>query len=127
MSVDNRADYLQAFLEHLYEATTDSLSFVEGLSKDGFLNDKRTQKAVCMNFLIIGETATKLADQYPDFILQHPEIPWRNMRGMRNRIAHGYFSVDLNVIWDTVQTALPALAQVLQTHQTSIDREIQNK
>ena len=48
-------------------------------------------------------------DQYPDFAALHPETPWRNMRGMRNRIAHGYFDINLEVVWQTVQTALPDL------------------
>ena len=44
----------------------------------------------------------------------HPSIPWRNMRGMRNRIAHGYFELDLDVVWDTVDTALPQLLAQLR-------------
>lgn len=44
-----------------------------------------------------------------DFIQTHPQVPWRNMRGMRNRIAHGYFDINLDIVWDTVQTALPEL------------------
>ena len=43
------------------------------------------------------------------FAHAHAEIPWRAMRGMRNRIAHGYFDINLDVVWDTVQTALPQL------------------
>jgi uncharacterized protein with HEPN domain len=53
-------------------------------------------------------------DLCPDFANAHSQIPWRNMRGMRNRIAHGYFDIDLEVVWDTVQTALPPLAVSLQ-------------
>ncbi|MEY2335149.1 HepT-like ribonuclease domain-containing protein [Acidithiobacillus ferrianus] len=75
-----------------------------------FINDKRTQQAVIMNLIIVGEAATKVMDTYPEFAEGHPEIPWRSMRGMRNRIAHGYFDINLDVVWDTVQTALPELA-----------------
>ncbi len=52
-------------------------------------------------------------DQHLDFIAAHPTIPWRSMRGMRNRIAHGYFDVNLDVVWDTLQTALPDLSRQL--------------
>ncbi len=52
----------------------------------------------------------KVMDIYPEFAEDHSEIPWRSMRGMRNRIAHGYFDINLDVLWDTVQTALPELA-----------------
>jgi uncharacterized protein with HEPN domain len=48
-------------------------------------------------------------DRYPDFAAARPEIAWRSMRGMRNQIAHGYFEIDLDVVWETVQIALPEL------------------
>ena len=52
-------------------------------------------------------------DQCPEFVELHPEIPWRNMRGMRNRIAHGYFDINLDMVWDTAQSALPDLIERL--------------
>lgn len=66
-----------------------------------------------MSLIIIGEAATKVMDQHPDFTGAHPEIPWRSVRGMRNRIAHGYFDLNLDVVWGTVTSALPALLAVL--------------
>ena len=48
------------------------------------------------------------------FAQEHAHIPWRAMKGMRNRIAHGYFDINLDVVWETVQTALPALQEQLQ-------------
>jgi uncharacterized protein with HEPN domain len=62
-----------------------------------------------MSLIVLGEAATKIMGQHPEFAAQHAEVPWRNMRGMRNRIAHGYFDIDLTAVWDTLQTALPAL------------------
>ena len=62
-----------------------------------------------MRLIIIGEAATKVMDSAPEFAGVHPEVPWRNMRGMRNRIAHGYFDINLDGVWETVQTALPEL------------------
>ena len=66
-----------------------------------------------MDFIVLGEAATKVMDQHPAFAEQHKHIPWRSMRGMRNRIAHGYFDINLEVVWDTVQTALPELKSQL--------------
>lgn len=54
-------------------------------------------------------------DAHPDFAAGHPALPWRNMRGMRNRIAHGYFEINLEVVWDTVKIALPDLLQQLDS------------
>jgi len=50
-----------------------------------------------------------LLKDYEQFLDLHTDIPWRSMKGMRNRIAHGYFEINLDVVWDTVQTALPQL------------------
>ncbi|TBW08493.1 DUF86 domain-containing protein [Azotobacter chroococcum] len=104
---------LPDYLEHMQQAATDACSFVEGLAKEEFLEDKRTQQAVIMSLIIIGEAATKVMDGYAEFVQAHSEVPWRNMRGMRNRIAHGYFDINLDVVWETVQTALPELLKQL--------------
>jgi len=109
---DNR---LPDYLEHIQQAAADACSFIDGLSKEDFLADKRTQSAVVMSLVIIGEAATKVMDRYPGFADRHPDVPWRSMRGMRNRIAHGYFEINLDVVWDTVQTALPELLERLRT------------
>ncbi len=105
----NHADYV----DHILQAATEACSFIEGLSKEDFLSDRRTQNAVIMSLVIVGEAATKVMDLYPEFIQQHPDIPWRSMRGMRNRIAHGYFDINLDLVWDTVQIALPELLKKL--------------
>ncbi len=62
-----------------------------------------------MSLIVLGEAATKVMERHAALAEAHGDIPWRNMRGMRNRIAHGYFDIDLELVWDTVQTALPAL------------------
>lgn len=68
-----------------------------------------------MSLVVIGEAATKVMDRYPEFAVQYPDVPWCNMRGMRNRIAHGYFEINLDVVWDTVQIALPELLERLSS------------
>lgn len=108
-----KENQLPDYIGHIQQAATDACSFVEGMFKDDFLTDKRTQQAIVMSLIIIGEAATKVMDGYADFVRSHPEVPWRNMRGMRNRIAHGYFDINLDVVWDTVQTALPELLKQL--------------
>ncbi len=107
-------DRLVDYLDQMLAAASDACGFAEGMSRDEFLSDKRTQQAVVMSLVIIGEAAARVMDQYGDFVAVQPTIPWRGMRGMRNRIAHGYFDVDLGVVWDTVQTALPDLSKQLR-------------
>lgn len=101
------------YLEHMQQAAADACGFVMGLDKDAFLGDRRTQQAVVMSLIILGEAAARVMDAHAEFAQAHPELPWRSMRGMRNRIAHGYFDINLDLVWDTVQTALPHLLQQL--------------
>ena len=117
---------LPDYLDHIQQAATDARSFVEGMAKDDFLADKRTQQAVIMSLIIIGEAATKVMDGYAEFVQAHAQVPWRNMRGMRNRIAHGYFDINLDVVWDTVQTALPELLKQLPAVRQDADDEDRN-
>ena len=110
MRADNRlADYIL----QMVTAAADALTFTEGMAEDDFLTDLRTQRAVVMSLMIVGEAASRILSDHPDFANAKPAIPWRGIRGMRNRIAHGYFDIDLHVVWTTVQTELPALIKHL--------------
>jgi uncharacterized protein with HEPN domain len=106
---------LHDYLDHMRQAASDACMFVDGMNKHDFLVDKRTQQAVIMSLIIIGEAATKIMDRHAEFAQAHASIPWQGMRGMRNRIAHGYFDINLDVVWETVRTALPNLLRQLQT------------
>ncbi|MFU8787416.1 MAG: DUF86 domain-containing protein [Methylobacter sp.] len=105
MNNNRLADYLG----HMLEAAKLAHGYIEGMDKDDFLADTRTQQAVILNLVIIGESATQLLQNYGDFLEHYPDIPWRNMKGMRNRIAHGYFDINIQVVWETVRIALPQL------------------
>jgi uncharacterized protein with HEPN domain len=96
------------------EAARLALSYVEGMDGQGFAADRRTQQAVIMNLVIVGEAATRLTTDHPEFAARFPQVPWKSMRGMRNRITHGYFDIDLAIVWQTVQAALPLLLEQLE-------------
>jgi len=85
------------YLEHIVNSSGDILSFTGGFSKEAFKADLRTQKAVVMSLIEIGEAATKIAASDPDFIAKNNELPWSQMRGMRNKIAYGYFDINLDI------------------------------
>ncbi len=101
------------YLGHMPEAAQLACSYVEGSSKEAFLADKRTQQAIILNFIVLGEAATKISQEHPDFVAQHTVLPWKSMKGLRNRVAHGYFDIDLDIVWETVRTALPKLVDQL--------------
>lgn len=102
----------QERVQDILDAVAEIQAFVAGLTRDGFLADTRTVKAVAADLMIIGEAARHV----PDAVVQaHPEIPWELMRGMRNRIVHGYFQVDPMIVWDTCQNDLAPLVEPLRT------------
>ncbi len=116
--IENRlADYL----EHIGQAALDACSFVAGIDRNVFLQDRRTQQAVIMSLIVMGEAATKVIDRYSEFARTHSEIPWHNMRGMRNRIAHGYFEINLDLLWDTVMRDLPEVLRSLANLQADAE------
>ena len=73
------AQRLPDCLEHIEQAASDARSFVQGMTKDDFLADKRTQQAVIMSLIVIGEAATKVMDGYVEFTQAHADVPWRSM------------------------------------------------
>ena len=109
MSTPRLGDYLG----HMLEAVGLACSYVEGMTKEDFLDDKRTQQAVVLNLIVAGEVATKILKEHEDFAAQNSSVPWSSMKGMRNRIAHGYYDINLDTVWETVQSALPKLQKQL--------------
>lgn len=110
MTAKQRHLALNDYLRHIEDAATLSSGYVRDMNKESFLSDTKTQQAVIYNILIIGEAATQLINEYSEFVAAHPDIPWREMRGIRNRMAHGYFELNLDIIWETVTTYLGKLS-----------------
>jgi uncharacterized protein with HEPN domain len=114
MSRDEAGSRVPDYLAHMLEATRLASTYVEGMAKVELLADRRTQQAVILNLITIGEAAARMVTEYPDFAAVHPEVPWAQMRGMRNRMAHGYFDINLDTVWETMQTSLPDLEEKLR-------------
>jgi uncharacterized protein with HEPN domain len=95
----------------MLEAIAEIEVFVAGMSRAQFLADPKTQKAVVANLTIIGEAASHVPDEISR---KYHEIPWVLMRGMRNRIVHGYYEVDPAIVWDTCQNNLISLVEPLR-------------
>ncbi|RMH48111.1 MAG: DUF86 domain-containing protein [Alphaproteobacteria bacterium] len=100
------------YLHHVLDALRQIEDYMDGISLDVFLSDRMRQDAVVRQLEIIGEACRQLSDALR---ARHPDVPWRAIIGMRNRIAHDYLNIDLHVIWDVVQVDLPSL-------KTSIER-----
>ncbi|MGB9812756.1 MAG: DUF86 domain-containing protein [Thermovenabulum sp.] len=80
--------------------------FVEGMDKKSFAHDLKTIYAVRKALEIIGEAAKNVPQSFKD---KYPDIPWRQMAGMRDRLVHKYFGVKIDVLWETVQKDIPLL------------------
>ena len=75
---------LDDYLGHRLEAAQLACSYVEGLNEEAFAIDKRTQQAVMLNIIVLGEAATKISIDFPDFAARYADLQWKSMRGMRN-------------------------------------------
>ena len=100
---------IENWLIYVRETAQQSLEFVEGLIREQFLKDTRNQQACAMNLLLIGSTAKRIVERQPSFADRHPDIAWKEMMSMRNRIAHEYDAIDFNIVWDTITEDLPEL------------------
>ena len=101
-------------LHDMLRAAKNAVLFTAGLTELEFSLNEQVQYAVTMALQIIGESAAKLIEKCPEFVAAHAELPVHQMRGMRNRIAHGYFTINQSVVWDTARNRLPQLVSSLE-------------
>lgn len=106
---DVERNRLRGYLEHIAQAIERIHLYTEGLTESTFTSDQRTQDAVIRNFEIIGEACNNVLRHFPDYADSHPEIPWRFAYEMRNVLTHGYFKIDLEIVWRTIHKDLPTL------------------
>lgn len=102
MSERTYLDFLADIRDNLVEAH----AFVEGMTFASFSSDKRTWYAVVRALEIVGEATKRLPPELKD---RYPDLPWRDMAGMRDKLIHDYFGVDLQVVWETAMEEAPAL------------------
>ena len=86
-------------------------SYIQGVNKDTFFNHLMMQDAVMHQIEIIGEASNRISDTFQD---EHPELPWMEMRAIRNKIVHDYRGIELEIIWDTVTNNLPGLKKAVK-------------
>jgi uncharacterized protein with HEPN domain len=94
------------YADDILEACGKIRRFVHGMTLDAFVADERTRDAVLRNIEIIGEAAKNIPD---DVVAKAPEVPWRNVRGMRDVLAHGYFGVSFAIVWATATKGIEPL------------------
>ena len=105
-----KRDY-KLFIKDIISAMKSIEEFIEGLSLDEVREDDKTSSAVIRKFEIIGE-ATKHVPE--DLKEKYPDIPWKRMAGMRDRLIHAYFGVDYRLVWEAIKIDIPELKPRLQ-------------
>jgi uncharacterized protein with HEPN domain len=103
------------YLEHILQAIGRIQDYTEDLDEVAFLKEEMTQDAVIRNLEVIGEASRNIERHFPEFSKIHPELPLASAYEMRNALAHGYFSVDLSIVWNTIENDLPNLQAQAQT------------
>lgn len=99
------------YLRHILDAVSRIEEYTEDMKREDFMRSNLHQDAVIRQVEVIGEAARKVSEETRK---RHTEVPWKDMAGMRDKLIHGYFGVDLDAVWDTVTEDIPRLKTMLQ-------------
>lgn len=98
-------------VRHMLDATREALSLVAGKTREHLSADLMLRLACIRLLEVIGEAASQVS---AEFRAKYPDVPWNQMTGMRNRLIHAYFDINLDVLWETLADSLPSLAHALE-------------
>ena len=103
------------YLGHILQSIERIERYTENMDEMAFLDDEMAQDAVIRNFEILGEASHNIEVNFPEFAQAHPELPLAFAYQMRNAVAHGYFKVDLEIVWKTLNNDLAGLYRQVQS------------
>lgn len=100
-----------SYLLDIYQYGQDALNFVQGMDQPSFSTDVKTQRAVIYSITIMGEATKKLSSE---FRAQHPQVPWKQIAGMRDKCVHDDREIDVVIVWQILHTSIPDLLQAIE-------------
>ncbi|MCZ7399524.1 MAG: DUF86 domain-containing protein [Candidatus Methanoperedens sp.] len=100
------------YLRHILDAISRIEEYIKGLNYDDFMDNHLVQDGVVRQIEIVGEATKRVSTEMRE---KYPDIPWRKMSGMRDKLIHDYLGVDLDAVWDTVEKDIPVLKDEIQT------------
>ena len=109
------------YLQHIVEAIERVQRYTEDADEVRFIGDEMMQDAVIRNLEVIGEASRNIEREHPGFAAAHPELPLSFAYEMRNVLSHGYFKVDLGIVWKTIERDLPVLLQQVKVISKLLD------
>jgi len=109
------AGYIYDILDCVQEVE----NFMSGLTKEQFVEDRKTILAITKLIEMIGEAAKSVSEDVKE---EYPDIPWRQMAGMRDKLTHKYYGIDLQILWDTAVNKIPLIKMPIQKIAADIDR-----
>lgn len=98
------------YIKHILDEITDIQNFIKNSTEENFATNTMMQKAIIRSIEVIGEAANNVASSFQK---QHPQIPWRKITGMRNKLIHDYFEIDLALVWQVTTRDLKPLKKQL--------------
>lgn len=112
MSEDKKGRIVKDYLNDILENIKDINVFIADIDYDDLKSDKKTQYAVIRCLEVIGEAAKKISDNSR---IKYPAIPWQEISGMRDKLIHDYFGIDLETVWDTIKEDLLPLKKAVES------------
>jgi uncharacterized protein with HEPN domain len=112
--MSNKSPRVVDYLAHILQAIERINRYTENMDQAAFDKTEMAQDAVIRNFEVIGEASRNIERSDPAFAAAHPELPLFFAYEMRNALAHGYFKIDLGIVWSTIKNDLPVLQAQVQ-------------
>ena len=122
MNPPDERQRLSDYLAHILQAIERIARYTLDMTEEEFVGDELTQDAVIRNLEVIGEASNSIQKHFPKFAAAHPELPLAFAYQMRNAVAHGYFRIDLEIVWKTIHGDLPSLAAQVAEQTALLDR-----
>jgi len=115
---------IRLYLDDILEAIGKIEKYTESLDYEQFRKDEKTGDAVIRNFSVIGEAVKQVP---PSIRKKYPDIPWKIIAGMRDKLVHEYFGIRYDVVWETIESRLPSLRIAVKKILNQMDKEMEKR